>query len=366
MKILAMAGFWTLVALWYAGQLYFTTAQSGWRHISWWEAFGSSLADWYTYAPLSVAVIWLGGRRPIERGKWTSRAALHFGASILFAFLYVLLRAGVAQAQTRLGAATIGFGDAAKVLLKTLPFSIGIYWLILSALHAFDYYRKFHERELRNSELETHLARAKLQALQMQLNPHFLFNTLHTISALMHSDVEAADRMVARLSDLLRSALDNTDDHEVTLRQELNFLRRYLEIEQTRFQERLAVQMEISPEVLDAQVPNLVLQPLVENAIRHGIEPHAKPGLIQLKAFRRNGTLEIQVQDNGGGLRPGNKREGIGLSNTRARLKQLYGDDQSLDLSNNPSGGTIARVTMPFQKEDPATNTTDENQNVDS
>ena len=346
-----MAGFWTLVALWYGAQLYFTSAQTGWRHISWWEAFGSSLADWYTYAPLSMAVIWLAVRYQIERDKRTGRAMLHFVASVLFAFSYVLLRAAVAQAQSHFGTATIGFTDAARVLLKTLPFSIGIYWLILSALHAFDYYRKFHERELRNSELETHLAKAKLQALQMQLNPHFLFNTLHTISALMHSDVEAADRMVARLSDLLRSALDNTDDHEVTLRQELNFLRRYLEIEQTRFQERLTVRMEISPEALDAQVPNLVLQPLVENAIRHGIEPHSKPGLIQLNAARHNGTLEILVQDNGGGLPPGKRREGIGISNTRARLQQLYGDEQSLDLSNATSGGTIARITMPFRKE---------------
>jgi len=341
-----MLGFWPLVALWYGGQLY-----NGWRHISWWDAFGSSMADWYPYAPLSMAVIWLAGRYQIERGKWTRRAALHFAASIAFALLYVLLRAGVAQAQSRFGTENIGFLNAAKVLLKTMPFSIGIYWMILSVLHAFDYYRKYHERELRTSELETRLAQAKLQALQMQLNPHFLFNTLHTISALMHSDVEAADRMVARLSDLLRSALDNTDDHEVTLRQELNFLRRYLEIEQTRFQERLAVNMEISPEALDAQVPNLVLQPLVENAIRHGIEPHSKPGLIQLKAARQNGALEIEVRDNGGGLPPGQRREGIGLSNTRARLEQLYGDKQSFDLSNAPGGGTIARVMLPFRKE---------------
>ncbi len=167
----------------------------------------------------------------------------------------------------------------------------------------------------------------------------------------MHSDVEAADRMVARLSDLLRSALDNTDDHEVSLRQELNFLRRYLEIEQTRFRERLAVNMEISPETFDAQVPNLVLQPLVENAIRHGIEPYSKAGLIQLRAARQNGTLEIEVRDNGGGLTPGKRREGIGLSNTRARLKQLYGEKQSFDLSNAPEGGTVARITLPFRKE---------------
>jgi LytS/YehU family sensor histidine kinase len=183
------------------------------------------------------------------------------------------------------------------------------------------------------------------------MNPHFLFNTLHTISALMHKDVDAADRMVMKLSDLLRLALDNTDTHEVPLTQELDFLKRYLEIEQTRFRDRLKVEMEIAPETLRARVPNLVLQPLVENAIRHGIEPHARPGKIILRAQRHDGHLELQVQDNGDGL-PSNgaKREGIGTSNTRTRLQQLYGARQKFELQNLPSGGLLARVVIPFHE----------------
>src|SRR5215212_9357002 len=158
----------------------------------------------------------------------------------------------------------------------------------------------------------------------------------------MHIDVEKADRMVAKLSDLLRYALDNTDDHEVPLRDELNFLKRYLEIEQTRFGDRLTVTMDIPENTLNAQVPNLILQPIVENAIRHGIEPHAKPGKIHLSSERRNGELILRVKDNGAGIRADNKREGIGTTNTRLRLQQLYGPAQTFKLENAADGGLLA------------------------
>src|SRR5208337_4143696 len=167
---------------------------------------------------------------------------------------------------------------------------------------AFDYYRKYRERELRAIELEKLLAQAKLQALQMQLNPHFLFNSLHSISALMHKNVDAAERMIGRLGELLRAALDNTETQEVPLRQELQFLRRYLEIEQIRFGSRLRVEIRAAPETLEARVPNLILQPLVENAIRHGVEPHAQPGRIRLLARRQANELRLGVDDNGDGL----------------------------------------------------------------
>jgi LytS/YehU family sensor histidine kinase len=184
----------------------------------------------------------------------------------------------------------------------------------------------------------------------MQLNPHFLFNTLHAISALVHKDVEAADRMIARLSDLLRYALESTDAQEVPLRQELGFLNRYLEIEQTRFGDRLTVRLDIAPETLDALVPNLVLQPLVENAIRHGIEPRAKPGRIDLRARRENGRLKLEVCDNGVGLPSGRiPEEGVGLSNTRARLQQLYGEGHCFELGDAPGGGLMVSVELPFR-----------------
>jgi two-component system, LytTR family, sensor kinase len=187
----------------------------------------------------------------------------------------------------------------------------------------------------------------------MQLNPHFLFNTLHAISALMHKDVEAADCMIARLSDLLRYALESTDAQEVPLKQELAFLERYLEIEQTRFGDRLVVRKQIDPLALEALVPTLILQPLVENAIRHGIEPHARRGEIRLSARRDAGMLHLEVRDNGGGLitANGSPEEGVGLSNTRARLAELYGDRHRFEFRNADQGGLIVHLVIPCRLE---------------
>jgi LytS/YehU family sensor histidine kinase len=200
--------------------------------------------------------------------------------------------------------------------------------------------------------LEKHLAQAKLQALQMQLNPHFLFNTLHSISSLMHKDVEAADRMIARLSDLLRAALDGAGTQQVTLRQELDLLQLYLSIEQIRFGSRLTVKMDIAPDTLGAQVPNLILQPLVENAIKHGIEPRAWPGCIESQARRQEGNLALIVSDNGAGLGlNGVIKEGVGLANTRARLRELYGTAQSFELVRGRDGGVRVELSIPFHEE---------------
>src|SRR6185369_5823230 len=182
---------------------------------------------------------------------------------------YMVVRALIGQWQSNLGGNPASFVEAFKPLLvKTFHFNVLIYWVIISVTHAISYYRQFREREVQTAELERNLTQAKLQTLQMQLNPHFLFNTLHAISALMHKDVDAADRMMTRLSELLRYALESTEAQEVPLEQELAFLKRYLEIEQTRFGKRLEIDMRIDPETLPAYVPNLILQPIVENAIQ--------------------------------------------------------------------------------------------------
>jgi LytS/YehU family sensor histidine kinase len=252
----------------------------------------------------------------------------------------------------------------ATVLVVEFHFNVLTYCAILCISLALDYYRRYRERELRAYQLEARLAQAQLQVLKMQLHPHFLFNTLHAISTLMHRDVEAADRMIARLSDLLRISLETVGVQEVPLKQELELLEKYLEIEQTRFQERLGVKLEIEPETLDARVPNLILQPLVENAIRHGIIPRATPGLIEIHARRDNGTLQLEVRDNGRGLpaaEEGTMKEGLGLSNTRARLKQLYGAEHRFSLCNNPAGGLVVSLTIPFSEE---SKVHDENQSL--
>jgi LytS/YehU family sensor histidine kinase len=245
------------------------------------------------------------------------------------------------------------FGAAfSQALVAARFFTFLIYWGIVIGQHAFAYYQKFHERELHAAELETRLTQARLQALQMQLNPHFLFNTLNAISSLMHKDVEAADRMIVQLSDLLRYALESTEAQEVPLRQELDFLDRYLDIQRARFGERLVICHEVEAETLTARVPNLVLQPLVENAIQHGLEPRARAGQIVLRARRRDEALEVEVQDNGVGLANGaTPTEGIGLSNTRARLEQLYGSRQRLDFLDAPGGGLVVRIRIPWRND---------------
>lgn len=348
-RLLAFCLIWTAVGLIFAGQFYLSMSKVD-RTISWSYALGSSLSDWYVFALLSIPAQWLARRFTFGKDRWVWNGALHLEAALLFAGLWVVLRLvlGGLQGEWPHGAK---FTELLYLQLgKTFLFNFWVYWMIIAVTHAVDYYRKFHERELRTQELETHLARAKLQALQMQMNPHFLFNTLHTISALMHRDVDAADRMVVKLSELLRLALDNTDAHVVPLEQEIEFLKRYLEIEQTRFRDRLTVQLQMGSGTLKAEVPNLVLQPLVENAIRHGIEKHARPGKIFLRALREGDELILEVEDNGSGIPPGGlKREGIGIANTRTRLQQLYGAAQEFSLLNAPSGGFLARVRLPFR-----------------
>ncbi len=339
--------FWTLLGLSFASQFYISSSKAG-LEVSWRQAVSYALGDWYVFAVLSLPVVFLARRFRFEAGSWGRSLAVHALASVGFSFAYMVLRAWVGQWQS--GA---GFGQAFQPLLvKTWHFNLLIYWVILAVSQAFDYYRRYRERERHASELEKSLVQAKLQALQMQLNPHFLFNTLHSISSLMHKDLEAADRMITRLSDLLRAALKSSDRQEVSLQREMELLTLYLEIEKTRFGDRLTVVTEIAPDALEAQVPNLILQPLVENAIRHGIEPRAKPGRILLRAHRQDGRLLLEVSDNGPGVRKNEPlKEGVGLSNTRTRLRELYGPAHQFDLLTGPEGGLRVGLSIPFRTE---------------
>jgi signal transduction histidine kinase len=338
--------FWTLLGLSFAGQFYISSFKAG-LDVSWRQAVSHSLADWYVVGLLSIPAVQLARRFRLEAGHWGRGLFVHALASAVFSLVYMVVRAAVGQWQY-----DAAFQDAFKPLLvKTWHYNLLVYWVIVAVSHAFDYHRKYRERELRASELEKRLAQAKLQALQMQLNPHFLFNTLHSISSLMHKDVEAADRMITRLSDLLRAALAGADTQEVTLRQELKLLQLYLSIEQIRFGSRLTVKMNVAPDTLEAQVPNLVLQPLVENAIRHGIEPRAQPGCIELRARRQDSLLALVVSDDGAGVGGnGTVKEGVGLSNTRARLRELYGAAHRFELVRGQEGGVRVELAIPFRE----------------
>ncbi len=338
-------GFWTLIGLSFAFQFYVSSAKAG-LDVSWNRAVNYALGDWYVFAVLSIPVVWLARRFDLESGHRARSLVVHLPGSLLFSLAYMILRAMVGRWQSE-----ASFMEAFQPLLvKTWLFNLLVYWVIVAVSFAFDYSRKYQERQLRSAELEKRLAQARLEMLRMQLNPHFLFNTLHSISSLMHQDTEAADRMMARLSDLLRAALESSDTQEVTLREELEILSRYLGIEQIRLGDRLTVDMNIAPDTLDARVPNLILQPLVENAICHGIQPHAKPGHIELRSQRLDGSLLVEVCDNGGGLSKGAPAgEGVGLSNTRARLQTLYGAAHGLELRAAPEGGLQVRLTIPFR-----------------
>jgi len=343
-----VVAFWTLVGLAFASQFYLSSTLLG-RSVTWGQAISYSLADWYVWAVLSVPILALARRFPPEGTTPWRTAGIHLVAALFFSLIYVGLRAAVGQVHSLLIDEPVTFLEIFRPLLvKTFPFNLLIYGVIISVSHAIDYYRKYHERTVHTLELEKHLTEARLQALLRQLKPHFLFNTLNGIASLMHSDVEAADRMLVRLGELLRITMSHPGQPRTPLREEIAFIEKYLEIERIRFRDRLAVEYDIDPAVLEAEVPSLLLQPLVENAIRHGIERQARPGRLVLTAHATPEGVELTVHDNGAGLPPGGfTREGIGLGNTRARLRELYGDRHRFELANHPDGGLIVRVTLP-------------------
>ncbi|MBX3734646.1 MAG: histidine kinase [Verrucomicrobiae bacterium] len=341
---LLFAGIFTLLGLAFAGQLYLTQIKVG-QPVTWAFALTRSLGDWYAFALLSLPVMALARRFPLGSAPAGLLLVLHLTASGVFALLWTLLRAGLAVVVDG-----IGFAEALRhALVATLVFNMLVYWVIVVAAHAVAFYRQSQDRERRGLELERRLAEARLQALQMQLNPHFLFNALQGISTLMYRDVEAADRMLIRLSELLRQALDRSGEHAIPLRDELEFLDRYLEIEQIRFGDHLSIRRELDPSLLGAPVPNLILQPLVENAIKHGIEPQVRPGVITLRAQSVNADrLRLEVEDNGVGIPPGgDPPSGIGLANCRTRLRHLYGDNASLSLRPGGDRGLCVIIELP-------------------
>ncbi len=357
----AVMAVWTAIALAFATSTYAMYSLKG-TPIGWGQPLYWALSEWYLWAAISPAIFWLAARFPLSRATWTRYLPLHLGAALLIHVghetAYVLLDRAIG-----LGASTPPPPMGQAILLfisKRAAMNLLVYSAIVVVAHAQALQRRYRERERVTLQLETKLARAQLEALKIQLQPHFLFNTLNTISALLHRDAEAADRVLSRLGDLLRLSLQHSGKQEVMLRQELEFLERYLEIQQTRFQDRLTVRFDTDPEVLDALVPTLVLQPLVENAVRHAIEPRAAHGHLDIRARRRDGRLTLEVADDGPGMgsaTPGDINgavipstgSGIGLANTRARLEQLYGKGHRFTLTNAPAGGLVVTLEIPYR-----------------
>ena len=367
-------GLWTLLVLAFAGQLVFS------GNLEWRDALLVSLRDWVPWVLLAPAILWLSNRFPLERRGLSLGIPVHLAACILAVAACELF---TGPAPNRPGYPPQGFprpfregqrqppdrppffrppedpeGPPDRPMRNPQPerpplfrarVNLPIYWAIVSIAHAFRFSRRSQERERRALELEARLSDARLEALRMQLHPHFLFNTLNAISTLVHKDPNAADEMIGNLSELLRVTLD-TGEQEITLRRELVFLERYLEIQQVRFGQRLRIEKEIEATTLDALVPTLILQPLVENAMRHGIEPSETAGLLRIRAARSGALLTLLVQDDGsGGSRPRSEGgSGIGLRNTQARLQTLYGSEARLLLTSNPESGFKAELQLPF------------------
>lgn len=352
-KWLTIFGVWTLFALFFASQFALQNQLSKdplpfWRILSW------QLVSGYAWFVVCPAILYLSTRFPLEQGKWKLSVPIHIVSSVVVALVLVAIDSFILPKLGYLSSYQLStFFETYKILFfVNFHFSIAIYWGVVAIHQAVLYYRKYRERELQTSQLEARLAQTRLQVLRMQLHPHFLFNTLNAISELIHRDQDAADRMITDLSDLLRMSFENLEVQEIPLKQELEFLRKYLEIEQMRFQDRLKVDLDIAADTLDASVPNMILQPLVENAIKHGISPKATGGRIDISAVRSNGHLKLTVADDGIGVPFGDASsvvEGVGLSNTRRRLRHLYGDSHRFALKPSGGQGVSIELDIPYK-----------------
>ena len=361
-------GVWTLVALVTTEQSYYTLTRMG-RDVQWERLLVANMSSCWLWALLTAPMVWLARRYRIDRTAWPRLVPLH----VAFALVFHLTDALVQRALPVLFAPRAGPRPPFDVaLVQGLFINLTSYAVVVALTYAVDYARLYREREVAAAQLTAQLTAARLHALQSQLRPHFLFNTLNTIAEQVHTDAAGADRMITRLAGLLRASF--AEGNEVPLRDELDVLRGYVDIMAVRFRGRVEVAFDVDPEALDAAVPRFLLQPLVENALRHGIEPLGRGGRVDVVARRRLDVLELEVRDtgrgfaapsarraNGAGRADGHgssegafdlPREGVGLRNTRDRLHQLYGAAHRFALRPRAGGGVIAAVTIPYRPAD--------------
>lgn len=317
-----------------------------------------NLAYWYVPALLAPIIMGVASRYQLGRASWWKQVAVHGCGAVLYSVFHTGCMFGMrAVLAWALGSPPMPGRRSfwlrfSSEYFQQFDWQLMTYLFLVGLAHALEYRRESERRALESSRLETRLVEAQLQSLQRQLHPHFLFNTLNTIAALMRTNVNAADAMIDQLGDLLRMALHTSNRQEVSLQQELEALRKYLDIEQTRFGARLRVQMLIEPDTLDASVPNLLLQPLVENAVRHGIAPHSRPGWLAVESARSGDRLVLQVRDSGYGVAPERLlalNNGVGLTNTRARLEHLYPSAHQFTFANVRDGFCVT-VNIPFRR----------------
>ena len=352
---------WVVLAAWMLWGLLWSTqvalySRLGGKPMPYLLALRVQMPLGFAWALLTPGIVWLGRRYPpFEGPRWPLGLAVNLTVSMVI--VYLLGLGQIVNERAVLGSTPRDLPlliAGVRSWLFWLSSDGLLYWAVLALDSGVARYREARERELRASQLEAQLFEARLQSLKMQLQPHFLFNALHTIGQLIRTGQDAlAVQVVAGLGDLLRQLLDSATTQEVPLKQELDFLRSYLDIEQIRFRDRLKVVVDASGDTFDARVPHLILQPLVENAIRHGITPRTTVGRLLICARRINGSLHLTVRDDGAGLPlsglSARDSLGVGLANTSARLQQLYGDEASFDVVNAEDGGAIAHIVLPFR-----------------
>ena len=334
---------WTIVGLGYFGSQLFDVPATQ-REQVWSRLLIHSLGTAWIWAALTPVILWLTRHASLAPGKRARSAAVYGIAGAGFFVVSGTLEWLLARA---IGMGSQGFWHI--LLSECVETRLLAFLSVITLGHSAYYFGLYRTRQLHASDLEARLAKTHLQVLRMQLQPHFLFNTLNTVAELVHSDPDTADQMITRLGRLLRLSLDHAGHQVVPLRQEIEFLRMYVEIEQVRFQDRLQIVWDLSPDTLDAAVPTLLWHPVLENAIRHGVTPLAGRGRIVIVSYRQGDDLGLEIRDNGMGLPEGGvSREGVGLRNIRERVSQLYGPRGQFTLERARGGGTVAILRIPF------------------
>ena len=355
-KWVAIVAVWAALGVIYAGPIYLEMRAAEHGHTAW-RLFSWGILMWLAWAPLTPAIVWLARRYSLIGSGWKTSLLVHLPAFLLMSAVHT-------AAATAITLSIKPFDDMGASLREFWPrfFSrmpgffgpdLLVYASVIGICYALDYYHKYREREFLASRLEAQLAQAQLDTLRMQLHPHFLFNTLNNIVGLVRDQKnQAAVSMLVGLSDLLRHTLDHSTRQEVELREELNFIKLYLSIQEMRFSDRLQIKLDIDPASTKALVPNLILQPLTENALRHGFGRSADSGLVGISSAVENSHLRLTVYDNGTGLPDDWQLKGsagIGLANTAARLQQLYDDNHQFDIRNRDGGGVEVVIVMPLR-----------------
>ena len=338
----AIVGCWFFLALLFTPQTYLSNLRAP-TPLTWAQAFVSTLILFQVWAVLTPPLLWLGGRFPLERKRLLRNLGIYLLLSGPVALTHIVLLQSVIGLLLTWSRSYVPPVPIPALIVGLGATDIMVYWGIVAVSQAVNYFRKYQEREFR-------LAQAQLQALRMQLHPHFLFNTLNAIAELVYSDPKAADRCILSISELLRFSLESHRTQEVALKEEIDFLEKYLAIQKILMRDRLRVRLNIEPETLDASIPNMLLQPLVENAIRHGISPRPEGGNVEVYARRLDGKLYVEITDDGLGMHEQQDGNGVGLINTRERLKHLYGHAQDFNLSSFPGRGVTIRISLPFRE----------------